>query len=362
MTTDVHGASDELNLYEMAVTQWRSGGGSDLARAMDHHHPVAAEERDHRQLPGPHGQRRVPPVQGLPHPAQQPARARTRAACASTRRHARRREGARRDDDLEVRAHGPAVRRRQGRHQVRPASSCSRGELERITRRFMHALGINIGPEYDIPAPGRGHQRADHGVDDGHVHEHVGRARARQRARRGHRQAVDVRRHARARQGHRAGPRSLHRREWAARQQASSSKARRSSCRASATSALARRAAPAPSSACRWSRSATTPATSTTPRASTRTGCDDYVEEHGSIAGYPTARSDSTREEFFDVEADIFVPAALENQIGAAEARDAPGAAGRRGRERPDARPTAETSCSSAASTSSRTSSRTRAA
>lgn len=30
---------------------------------------------------------------------------------------------------------------------------CSFGELERITRRFTFALGGNIGPEYDIPAP-----------------------------------------------------------------------------------------------------------------------------------------------------------------------------------------------------------------
>ena len=29
----------------------------------------------------------------------------------------------------------------------------STGELQRITRRFTHALGSNIGPEYDIPAP-----------------------------------------------------------------------------------------------------------------------------------------------------------------------------------------------------------------
>jgi len=29
----------------------------------------------------------------------------------------------------------------------------SRGELQRITRRFFHALGSNIGPDYDIPAP-----------------------------------------------------------------------------------------------------------------------------------------------------------------------------------------------------------------
>src|ERR1700677_771535 len=31
--------------------------------------------------------------------------------------------------------------------------SVSREELQRITRRFTHALGGNIGPEYDIPAP-----------------------------------------------------------------------------------------------------------------------------------------------------------------------------------------------------------------
>jgi glutamate dehydrogenase/leucine dehydrogenase len=30
---------------------------------------------------------------------------------------------------------------------------CSQGELMRLTRRFTHALGNNIGPEYDIPAP-----------------------------------------------------------------------------------------------------------------------------------------------------------------------------------------------------------------
>ena len=32
-------------------------------------------------------------------------------------------------------------------------SEFSRGEMERITRRFTFALGNNIGPEYDIPAP-----------------------------------------------------------------------------------------------------------------------------------------------------------------------------------------------------------------
>ncbi len=32
----------------------------------------------------------------------------------------------------------------------------TKGELQRITRRFTHALGENIGPEYDIPAPDMG--------------------------------------------------------------------------------------------------------------------------------------------------------------------------------------------------------------
>ena len=44
-----------------------------------------------------------------------------------------------------------------------------------------------------------------------------------------------------------------------------------------------------------------------------------YVEQNGSIAGYANGQKIS-REEFFAVQADIFVPAALENQIGPVEA------------------------------------------
>lgn len=40
----------------------------------------------------------------------------------------------------------------KGGIRIDPAR-CSRAELERITRRFTFALGSNIGPEYDIPAP-----------------------------------------------------------------------------------------------------------------------------------------------------------------------------------------------------------------
>ncbi len=44
-----------------------------------------------------------------------------------------------------------------------------------------------------------------------------------------------------------------------------------------------------------------------------------YVESHGSIRGYPNGESIS-RDDFFKLTADIFVPAALENQVGESEA------------------------------------------
>jgi glutamate dehydrogenase (NAD(P)+) len=46
----------------------------------------------------------------------------------------------------------------------------------------------------------------------------------------------------------------------------------------------------------------------------------DYVATHGSIAGYPGGKA-ITREEFFATKCDIFAPCALENQIGEAEAK-----------------------------------------
>ncbi len=46
----------------------------------------------------------------------------------------------------------------------------------------------------------------------------------------------------------------------------------------------------------------------------------EYVKQHGSIAGYGSGE-EITREEFFATKADLFIPAALENQIGEAEAQ-----------------------------------------
>lgn len=46
----------------------------------------------------------------------------------------------------------------------------------------------------------------------------------------------------------------------------------------------------------------------------------DYVKRNRSIAGYPSGKQIS-REEFFKIKADIFIPAALENQVGEDEAK-----------------------------------------
>jgi glutamate dehydrogenase/leucine dehydrogenase len=46
----------------------------------------------------------------------------------------------------------------------------------------------------------------------------------------------------------------------------------------------------------------------------------DYVKKNRSIAGYPGGKA-ITREEFFKIKADIFIPAALENQVGVDEAQ-----------------------------------------
>jgi len=46
----------------------------------------------------------------------------------------------------------------------------------------------------------------------------------------------------------------------------------------------------------------------------------DYVRKNGSIAGYPSGQAIS-RDEFWAIEADLCIPAALENQVGVDEAR-----------------------------------------
>ena len=52
-----------------------------------------------------------------------------------------------------------------------PASELEDHEKERVARSFLNKVDKVLGPTRDIPAPGREHQRSDHGLDDGRVRE-----------------------------------------------------------------------------------------------------------------------------------------------------------------------------------------------
>jgi hypothetical protein len=87
-------------------------------------------------------------------------------------------------------------------------------ELERITRRFTYALGTNIGPDYDIPAPDVGtNGQTMVWMMDTYL-AFADAVKPGRGPRRGDRQDHRRRRLARPRAGHRPGRRPLHH-EWA---------------------------------------------------------------------------------------------------------------------------------------------------
>jgi glutamate dehydrogenase (NAD(P)+) len=152
MTTDEHGEGDELNLYEQAVTQWRSGAAAIslepwittiLAQPKNEimiHFPVRMDSGEYRLFKGYRVQHNnvLGPYKGgmRYHPNVHIDEVKALATwmtfkCSLT--------------------HLPFGGGKGG-VQFDP-KQCSRGELMRLTRRFTHALGNNIGPEYDIPAP-----------------------------------------------------------------------------------------------------------------------------------------------------------------------------------------------------------------
>jgi hypothetical protein len=114
-------------------------------------------------------------------------------------RHARRGDGAGGVDEHQERGGEPALRRRQGRHPRRPAPALAQGA--RAHDAPLHQRDRpHHRPAQRHPRARREHQRADHGVDDGHLLDE----RRRHRHRRRHRQAHPPRRLARPREGHRA--------------------------------------------------------------------------------------------------------------------------------------------------------------
>ncbi len=152
MTSDARGDSEDPNLYEMAVTQWRGGAaaislepwiGTILAQPKNEimiHFPVRMDDGEYRLFKGYRVQHNnvLGPYKGgiRYHPNVHIDEVKALATwmtfkCSLT--------------------HLPFGGGKGG-VQFDP-KLCSRGELMRLTRRFTHALGNNIGPEYDIPAP-----------------------------------------------------------------------------------------------------------------------------------------------------------------------------------------------------------------
>jgi glutamate dehydrogenase (NAD(P)+) len=195
--------------------------------------------------------------------------------------------------------------------------SVSRSELQRVTRRFTHALGENIGPEYDIPAPdvgtsgqimawmmdtysnmvGAEHKQSVKGVVTGKPVASggtLGRAKAT-----GQGVVFCIL-------------------EWA--------KERGFLLEGSQMTVQGFGNVGSNTAVILSKLGVSTVAVGDhtgylyNPEGFNAHKLQDYVEAHGSIAGYPGGKP-ITREEFFATKADIFAPCALENQIGEAEAK-----------------------------------------
>jgi glutamate dehydrogenase (NAD(P)+) len=195
--------------------------------------------------------------------------------------------------------------------------SVSRGELQRITRRFTHALGNNIGPEYDVPAPdvGTGAQTMAWMMDMymntvGHVSKQAvkgvvtgkpvasGGTLGREKATgqgvvhcitewaKDH--GFDMEGHTFTVQGY-------------------------GNVGSNAAVILSKLGGSCVAVGDHTGYLAN-------PEGFNTHKLQDYVAARGSIAGYPGGKAIS-REEFFATKADIFLPCALENQVGVAEAK-----------------------------------------
>jgi glutamate dehydrogenase (NAD(P)+) len=192
----------------------------------------------------------------------------------------------------------------------------SRDELQRITRRFIHALGLNIGPETDIPAPDVGTDaRTMAWAMDTYVHT-VGRLS--QQAVKGVVTGKPIASGGTVGREKATGQGVVHCiTEWAAEKDFDLG---------GATLMVQGFGNVGSNTAVLLSKLGVS-----TIAVGDHTGymvnlegfnphkLQEHVKKHHSIMGYPGGQPIS-REEFFRVKADLFVPAALENQVGAEEA------------------------------------------
>ena len=153
----------------------------------------------HRLHPDQDGRRLRARLRGLPRAAQPHPRPRQGRHPLSSGRDPGRSQGAGDVDDLEVRRRRHPVRRSEGRRDLRSEEDVP-GRTRTHDPPLHQRNPADHRPRARHPGAGRQHQRADHGVADGHV-QHEPRL---QRAGRHHRQAALDRRIARPQRGHRA--------------------------------------------------------------------------------------------------------------------------------------------------------------
>jgi glutamate dehydrogenase (NAD(P)+) len=192
----------------------------------------------------------------------------------------------------------------------------SKGELERITRRFFHALGSNIGPDYDIPAPDMGtNEQVMAWAMDTYMNTFgtVNKQNAM-----GVVTGKPVNSGGTPGRSKATGQGLVHCiREWAERLdydlQGKKLMVQGYGNVGSNTALLLGQLGVSLVAVGDHSGHLYNPEGFNEHR------LQNYVQEHGSISGYPNGVK-ITRDEFFATEADIFVPAALENQVGEKEA------------------------------------------
>ena len=123
------------------------------------------------------GRRLVRVVPGLPRAALVGARPDEGRHPLRRRRRPRRVRRARDVDDLEVRAPAPAVRRREGRRALQRRARCPRRARARHAPLHRRARAVHRAAARH-PGARHGDERADDGVDDGHVLDAEGLRRA----------------------------------------------------------------------------------------------------------------------------------------------------------------------------------------
>ena len=130
--------------------------------------PALSRARGHGQHPRAHGRRSLGRLRRVPRAPLERPRADEGRDPLRPARLARGMRGARDVDDLEVRAPAAPLRRRQGRRPLQPEGDVARrGAAPDAALHDRAAAGDRPGPRH--PRAGHGDERADDGLDDGHV-------------------------------------------------------------------------------------------------------------------------------------------------------------------------------------------------